>query len=63
MTNQEWMASLHAGEFYAEAVKMQDCAHCIYLQYKTCIAKEDESCLFGHVRWLRAEHIENDKDS
>lgn len=62
MTNREWIESLKDADFLeaCERMVLSDCACCIY-------AKEDCShmphdCVERQVKWLNAEHKENDDE-
>lgn len=62
MTNREWIESLDDTDFLKACVRMVafDCVCCVYAE-EACYAKPHD-CVEGQVKWLNAEHKENNDE-
>lgn len=62
MTNREWIESLEDADFIeaCERMVLRDCTCCIYAEVDC--SNIPHGCVEGQVKWLNAEHKENDDE-
>lgn len=59
MTNKEWLMGLSDDEFYKQMANLTfKCDTCVYWRGHKCISAPSDSCMKGHVLWLKEEHHE-----